>query len=316
MITWSKRLKSFLELEFKSSDAMRILITGASGFLGSALAGYWVERGHELCLLSRETSNLHRVSGLLDRVCLKKIERAEDVIEAVREFVPDAIVHTACTFGRRSESSLEMLDANLRFGVALLEAISQRDDRQTIFINAGSGLSQEVSLYALSKKHFAQWGEEISLRKPTSIKFINVILQQLYGPGDDPSKFTTRAIDACRRDEEFLAVSLGEQRRDFIYINDAVGAFDIILKNNDRFQQYDEIEVGSGVAVRVRDFLELVRRLANSKIRLDFGAVPYRKNEPKVCQADTGRLRSLGWVARYDLETGLKQTLNPYLAHP
>ena len=261
-----------------------------------------------MCLLVRPSSNIDRIASLLDRVQVKAVAVAEDCSEILRDFEPDAVVHTACSYGRRGESPLAVFDANVRLGVALFDAALTREDR-TIFINTGTVLAAEVSLYALSKTQFSQWGLALAREQPDRLQFIDVRLQQMYGPGDDCSKFTTQVIEACRTGKARLSLTAGEQRRDFIHIHDVVCAYDHILHGHRDFAASDTIEVGSGTAVSMREFVELVHRLTDATTTLDFGAVPYRTAEAMLCVADTARLRSLGWTPRFDLEAGIGQIL-------
>lgn len=288
---------------------MRILLTGSTGFLGSALAHHWVALGHELCLLVRPSSQTDRIASLLGRVTIKPIAIAEDCLDIVRDFVPDAVVHTACSYGRRGESPLAVLDANMRLGVALLNATVLREDGRTIFINTGTVLAPEVSLYALSKTQFSQWGMALAREQHQRLQFIEVRLQQMFGPGDDRSKFVSHVIETCRLNEARLALTAGEQLRDFIHINDVVSAYDSILHRSHTLATGDIIDVGSGFTVTMRQFVELVHGLAGSTTQLDFGAVPYRENEAMLCVADTSRLRALGWAPAFDLASGLRNTL-------
>lgn len=230
--------------------------------------------------------------------------------DLVTDFAPDAIVHTACAYGRTGESAIEVLDANVRFGVALLDAALADPGKRTVFINTGTVLEPGVSLYALSKLQFSAWGAATAADHRDRLTFIDVRLQQMYGPGDDITKFTTRVLESCRNNDTRLALTPGDQRRDFIHIDDVVHAYDTILGRRDEFAFSDTIDVGSGQAVRMRDFVEMVKRLTASSIQLDFGAVPYRPSEAMLCVADTRRLTSLGWRLRFDLESGLRQTLN------
>ncbi|ANH67598.1 NAD(P)-dependent oxidoreductase [Mitsuaria sp. 7] len=309
---------------------MRIVLTGPTGFLGSALARRWAADGHELLLLARPGSRTQRIDALLGesstlsssassasspsttvrRIRLVRADGMEAAAQALRDFAPDAVVHTACAYGRAGETPLDVLDANLRLGTALLQAAAAVQGRSPVsFLNTGTVLSPEVSLYALSKTQFSAWGATLAGQQPERLRFIDLRLQQMYGAGDDRSKFTTHVIESCRRNEPRLALTAGEQRRDFIHIDDVVDAYDRVLAARDGFAAADAIEVGSGDAVRMRDFVELTRRLTGAATQLDFGAVPYRAHEAMLCVADTARLRGLGWVPRFDLEAGLRQTL-------
>ncbi|MEJ7138202.1 NAD-dependent epimerase/dehydratase family protein [Amphibiibacter pelophylacis] len=293
---------------------MRILLTGPSGFLGSALVRFWAERGHELTLIARPSSCLDRLQDLLAAVKVMRASTPDELAAVVREAMPDAIVHTACSYGRKGESALDVMDANIRLGVSLLQAILERmsldDTPPTLFLNTGTVLEPRVSLYALSKSQFSAWGTTLAASTPQRLKFIDIRLQQMYGPGDDDSKFITQVIEACRQNKPRLALTEGEQLRDFIHIDDVVQAYDRILELRDQFATSDAIDVGSGEAVTIRSFVEMVRQLAGAETVLDFGAVQYRANEAMLCAADTARLRRLGWNPTVPLADGIRQLIN------
>ena len=292
---------------------MRILLTGPSGFAGSALAHFWAKRGHELWLLARPSSRLDRLADLPASVRVVRASRPDEVTAVACEAMPDAIVHTACSYGRKGESPLDVMDANMRLGIALLQSILDRDalgEPPALFMNTGTVLEPDVSLYALSKAQFSAWGAALAASKPQQLKFIDIRLQQMYGPGDDGSKFITHVIESCRQNVPRLALTKGEQLRDFIHIDDVVQAYDSILEKRHQFATSDAIDVGSGDAISMRSFVEMAKQLAGADTVLDFGAVNYRANEAMLCVADTTRLRSLGWNPTVPLADGLSQAIN------
>jgi CDP-paratose synthetase len=288
---------------------VRILLTGSTGFLGSALTRHWVDRGHELCLLIRHSSNTHRVEEFLDQVDVVREVNLEKVKNAVIQYAPDVIVHTACSYGRVGESPIELLDANVRLGIALLQAAVDGSGPRTQFVNTGTVLAPSVSLYALSKHQFSQWGSALCRQYPLRLQFVEVLLQQMYGAGDDRTKFIANVIESCRLNEPDLKLTPGEQLRDFIHIDDVVSAFDAIITHSSLIANYEQIDVGSGDAISMKSFVKLAHQIAQSKTELKFGVMPYRPAEPMHCVADPSRLRSLGWIPRFDLESGLNQTI-------
>jgi len=293
---------------------MRILLTGPGGFLGSALAKHWAMCGHELWLLARPSSHLERLQDLPASVQVVRASQADEVISVIREVRPDAVVHTACSYGRKGESVLDLVDANIRLGTVLLQAVLESNAREDtppiLFLNTGTVLEAGVSLYALSKTQFSAWGAALAASASNRLRFIDIRLQQMYGPGDDCTKFTTHVIEACRQNVARLALTEGEQLRDFIHIDDVVQAYDRILERSEQFAVSDVIDVGSGEAVTMRSFVELVKQLAGAETVLDFGAVPYRGNEAMLCVADTTRLRNLGWYPTVPLADGLRHLIN------
>ena len=290
---------------------MKILLTGATGFLGSALAKHWTQAGHQLTLLVRPTSSLRRVEALLPAVHLAKYSSDSDIVQLVQNTAPDVIVHTACAYGRLGESTLQVFDANVRLGLLLLDGVLRKESARRVgFINTGTGLEPSVSNYTLSKQQFAQWGDTLVQQNPTRLQFVNIRLQHMFGPGDDPSKFTSHVLHACQQHQPQLALTAGEQRRDFIYIDDVVSAYDVLAKQMNQLADSDQVDVGSGDSPPVRSFVEQVHALTGSRTELQFGAIPYRANEAMLCQADTRRLQKLGWRPAYSLEQGIQKTID------
>ena len=287
---------------------MNIVLTGASGFLGSALALHLLDAGHRVALLLRPTSRLDRLRGQEAAFDIARCASDDEVDALIRRVQPDVLIHTACAYGRQRESLLQLADANLRLGLVLLQAL-QDTGRPVTFINTGTVLAPEVSPYALTKHQFAQWGRFLAAQSAGQLRFVNVLLQHMYGPGDDPSKFTTHVLHACHRNEPTLKLTAGEQARDFIYIHDVVSAYATLVDRLDELEAVLDIEVGSGVAPTIREFVETVHRLTASRTELLFGALPYRANEAMHCQADISRMKALGWQPRFDLEAGLRRTL-------
>ena len=287
---------------------MKILLTGASGFLGSALARHWRNTGNQVALLLRPTSQLHRMRGLDASFDIGRCTTDAEVDAFVRKVQPEVVVHTACAYGRQGEPSLQLFDANLRFGLLILQAL-QHSAQPVSFINTGSALAPEISPYALSKYQFAQWGRMLATQSMEKLRFVNVLLQHMYGPGDDASKFTTHVLHACQRNDPVLKLTAGEQARDFIYIDDVVSAYDTLLTQRHQVDAVLDIEVGSGVAPTIRQFVETAHRLTASRTELLFGALPYRANEAMHCLANVERIKKLGWEPAYDLNAGLKKTI-------
>lgn len=287
---------------------MKILLTGASGFLGSALALHWRNTGHQVALLLRPTSQLHRLRGFDASFDIGRCTTDAEVEAFVRKVQPEVVVHTACAYGRQGETSLQLFDANLRLGLVILQAL-QHTAQPVSFINTGSALEPDVSPYALSKHQFAQWGRMLAAQLGGKLRFVNVLLQHMYGPGDDASKFTTHVLQACHRNEPVLQLTVGEQARDFIYIDDVVSAYDTLLTQSHQLDAVLDIEVGSGVAPTIRQFVETAHHLTASRTELLFGALPYRANEAMHCRANIERMTQLGWHPAFDLNAGLKKTI-------
>jgi CDP-paratose synthetase len=287
---------------------MTVLITGASGFMGSAIALHLRELGCQVVLLLRSTSSLYRLRGRQAFFEVWRYNTNEEIASFVRRTLPDVVIHTACSYGRHSETFAQLSDANIRYGQTIMLALISIEKPVT-FINTGTVLNFNVSPYALTKHQFSKWGRFLANVHPSQLRFINVLLQHMYGPGDDLSKFTTHVINACHHNEKTLNLTAGDQRRDFIYIDDVVSAYSTLLQQRDKLEKTLDIEVGTGVSTSIREFVQTVHRLTSSCTELQFGALPYRPNEPMHCQANINRMRELGWQPKFELEQGLKRTI-------
>jgi nucleoside-diphosphate-sugar epimerase len=140
---------------------------------------------------------------------------------------------------------------------------------------------------------------------------INVALEHFYGPCDDSSKFVTYIIHSLLSNVELIKLTEGRQKRDFIYIDDVVSAFMTIIKKIPTFEhRYCRFEVGSSKTVEIREFVQLAKEVCcNNKTNLDFGAIPYRKNEVMSSDVNISELCSLGWHPKISLLNGLKNTI-------
>lgn len=282
-----------------------LLITGATGYLGSHLVRALLAAGHRVAILKRATSNLSRLDDCIPRLAVFNIEDSLDLPFKSLGHV-DAVIHTATCYGRGGEKTSEIFETNTVFPLQLLETATFFNTDN--FFNTDTILYKYLNDYALSKHHLVEWGK--SFADAGKINFINIKLEHIYGAGDDSSKFATHVIHACLNNIDELKLTLGEQRRDFIHIDDVVSAYLCLLENTGKVRQgFSELGVGSGQAISIRDFVNTVHWLTASQTKLEFGAYPYREHELMHSETNLSGLLKLGWQCRYDIETGLKQVI-------
>jgi len=279
-------------------------MTGATGFLGSKLLERLVEQfdGYKVTVIKRSFSNIKRISHLkFDYFDIDQIKFSE----LFKEKRYDAIVHCATNYGRNHEKSSEIIESNLVLPLKLLELGVSHGVQ--IFINTDTILDKNVSDYSLSKKHFRNWLEKFSDR----INCINLSLEHFYGPGDNDSKFVTDIIRKLLMNVPSLDLTEGNQTRDFIYIDDVVSAIVVLLlKNQNKSTGYSNFDIGSGASISIKEFVSLVKKhCVNDSTFLNFGAIPYRINEPMQVKVDTSELNKLGWKCNWNIDTGLIQTI-------
>ena len=283
---------------------MTILLTGATGFLGSHLLKALINKGYEVVVLKRSTSNMWRLKGFentfksydIDQVPLQK---------AFEEQYIDTIIHTACVYGRKGESIQQILETNLMLGIELLNTGTFFNTET--FFNTGTFLYKYLNYYALSKKQFEEWLQLAS----DKIQVVNLKLEHMFGEQDGNDKFTSWILNELQQEKNIIPLTAGTQKRDFIYIDDVVSAYLTCLEQAPQLKAFNDIEVGTGVLTPVKTFVILVKEVLEKlkgkpiKTQLNFGALPYREGEIMEPQVDNHILRSLGWKPKKSLEENI-----------
>jgi CDP-paratose synthetase len=284
--------------------AESILLTGATGFLGARILEDLVNRGHSVIVLKRSFSDTSRIRPLLEKVRTHDIDRGP-LRKLFEEAKVGTIIHCATNYGRKSIEPTQIIEANLLLPLTLLQLAREFGTR--CFINTDSILDRKVSHYSLSKKQFLEWLKLFS----KDLSCVNVALEHFYGPFDDPSKFVSKIVGELLRNVPRIDLTVGVQKRDFVYVDDVVAAFRHVQEfASHQAAGYFPFEVGSGELVRIRDFVELVKKLSgNTKTELKFGAIPLRENEVMESRLDLSALNALGWKPQVALEKGLSQMI-------
>jgi len=281
-------------------------MTGATGFLGSKLLARLTSdpEQYEVTVLKRSTSDTWRIANLLPDLASFDLDRTpiRDVFGAIPF---DTILHCATDYGRKPVPRSEMIEANLMLPLRLLE--TGIDHGVHTFISTDTMLDKNVSDYTLSKRQFREWLQSLSTR----IAGINMVLEHFYGPGDDATKFVSSILRSLLNKETSISLTPGLQRRDFIYVDDVVDAFLCVMQAlGSETGGYFDFEVGSGRSVSIQEFVTMARGICGNEItRLEFGALPYRPNEPMEVAVNVSKLHAFGWCAKYDLHEGLRQTV-------
>ncbi|MBS1205012.1 MAG: paratose synthase [Proteobacteria bacterium] len=275
------------------SNHMKILVSGASGYLGRQLIAFFSNKC-TVAGLSRR-----KISGDNNWLQINTLEN--DWLSKVIEFDADIIINTVTCYGRNNESLSTMVESNILFPLRLLEAVLSGEN---VFINCGTSLPAQTNKYALTKHQFVDLAKSLLNNEAINTSFINLKLEHFYGEFDADSKFTSMLIRKCLVNENINLTS-GVQKRDFIYLSDLLSAFEVIINHQASFEKFDEVDVGSGESVSLREFAELVRRSTGSKSVLNFGAIESRSNELMYSCADTARLSAMGWYRKYSHEDAI-----------
>jgi len=298
---------------------MRVLITGAGGFIGSQVARQVVKDGHSVWAVLRAGASAERLTDCLDRLSLVRLDLRDggEVRRVVLEVRPDCAIHLAwyAVPGRylTATENLECASMSLFLAQALAEAGCKRlvaagscaeYDWDYGFLSEASTPLRPRSLYGVCKSST----QEIlcAYCEQTPIKFAWTRFFYLYGPGE-PQVRLVPSVTLALLSGEVANCSSGEQIRDYLHVEDAGSAVWAVARSS----LSGPVNIGSGEPVRVRTLLETLGRILRLGHRIAFGALQAPAGEPPLLVADVRKLKTgTDWSPAWGLEDGLRQTVS------
>ena len=116
-------------------------------------------------------------------------------------------------------------------------------------------------------------------------------------------------ISKMLANENQIELTKGEQNRDFLYISDLLNVYDLIIENKNKFNTYEEFNVGIGVNTNLKYILNYIKKTTLSKSVLKFGVIPYRKGELMSSDNDISKIEKLGWSPKISIEEGINNVI-------
>lgn len=291
-----------------------ILLTGATGFLGSHLLEKFFKEGHKIIILKRSFSNTWRINHIFNKIISYDVDK-ENLETPFKENKIDIVIHTATKYGRKNEKASEILKSNLIFSLELLQVATFYNAdtffNTDTFSNTDTVLCKYLNYYSLSKKQFVEWTKLFC----NKIKIINLKLEHMYGEKDDLTKFIPFIIKQLLMNVEKIKLTKGEQKRDFVYVSDVVNAYyDIFLQVGNFAKDFHEYEIGSGEAIKIKSIVQILKKLTNNKNTiLSFGDLPYRENEIMESKSNIKKIKEeIGWQPQVELKEGLLKIIDWY----
>jgi nucleoside-diphosphate-sugar epimerase len=283
---------------------MNILLTGATGFIGSYLLKALIKKHHNVTIIKRKVSNMRRVQEVLDKVQVYDIDKI-NIEKIFDENKFDAVIHCAATYIRDTETFFKSFSANVFFPMQILENAARTKVKK--FINTQTSLplikGSPTYNYVFSKKVFA----DSAVAYSDNIDFINITLGYVFGPYEDKIKVLPFVIDSCIKNVDEINLTSCKQKRDFIYIDDVIEAYLKILKI--KKGQGNNFEAGLGKAVALKEVVINIKKVTHSKTKLNFGALLQRLGEPKEIKSNNKTLLALGWKPKFSIERGIKNII-------
>jgi len=293
----------------------RVLITGAAGFIGRRLTGALVAAGAEVSILETPVADLSPLRQLFPQLCHHPVDIRDEaaVRHALHASQPEYVFHLAAVGVTNPFLPLELaLAVNLYGAINLFRAGFENDSPPIRLVHTGTpyeyggGMGQEpypISPYAASKA--AAFAVARMFQRTQDWPIVTVRPFQVYGPGQSERALIPAAILAAQAGRPFRMTG-GEQKRDFIYVDDVALGYLLAAVNGVNGHSYD---LGWGQTLSLRTVINRLYAIVGDESRPVFGALPYRPGEIWELQADaSAAAQELGWTPQVTLEEGLTLT--------
>jgi UDP-glucuronate 4-epimerase len=323
---------------------MNILVTGAAGFIGAALAKVLLERGDSVVGIDN-LNDYYDVNLKLSRLAeievyagfsflkldISNREAIKDLFES-NEF--DVVVNLAAQAGVRYsiENPAAYIDSNLVGFANILEGCRQQKVANLVYASSSSvyGANKEypfsenhpvnhpVSLYAATKKSNELMAHSYSSlydMSVTGLRFFTV-----YGPSGRPDMAPFLFTDKILRDKEIQVFNNGEMFRDFTYIDDIVtGVIDVIdnpAKKNENWNPekpeastsycaYRILNIGNDKPTKLMDFIKAIEKASGKKAKIDLK--PMQPGDVVGTAASIIKLKAInGFEPKTDINDGIQ----------
>ncbi len=296
-----------------SFSGKRALVTGASGFIGSALARRLAQLGAQVHGVSRQSQP---ADEYVTRWWQCPLEQIDSVRAMLADVKPDLIFHLASTpVGARAlELVLPLFHSNLHSTVNLLTAATEHGCERILLTgsleepNVGPDWPVPSSPYAASKFAAATYGRMFHALFNSPI--INMRVFMVYGPGQKDLKKLIPYVTLALLKGEHPQLSSGVREVDWIYVDDVVEGY--LAAAVAPGAEGSTVDIGTGRLHSVRIVAEELFKLINPNLKPTFGSVAERPMEQvRAANADES-FRRIGWRAQVDLREGLSRTVDWY----
>lgn len=294
-----------------------VVLTGATGFIGSAVLRSLVSSGSRPTVLLRLNSSLARLSGMtgFDTLTYSGMQD-ERTMRALEQRRPDIFIHCGWRgVGARDRHEAFQITENVPMTLDTVELAAAAGCRQWIGLgshaeygNQNCRLTEDAPTRPTTtygKAKLAAGVAALALAEVREMAGLWLRIFSTYGPGDSPEWLISYVI------HELLALRAPQLTRceqfwDYLFVDDAASA--IVAAADGRLEGV--FNLGSGTASPLKDYVETVRNELHSPLQPVYGSIPYRPDQVMHLEADISRFaEATGWKPRTSIEDGIRSTV-------
>lgn len=288
---------------------MKILITGATGFVGQHLIPKLDKYNYKLIVRNISAVYTNETQILCD------IDNLEAFRKSIKEYNPDVVIHLASFLTSADDITniKNIIDSNILFTSILLESLKNTDVK--MFINTGSfaeyydDKTKPNPAYFYSASKLAVRPIIEYFKNIIGFKSINIIPYTIYGGKSKSKKVIDFIIDSIKS-EIPIDMTSGKQVLDFIHVDDIVDFYVHCLKNIELLTDDAAYHLGTGIGTSIKQIAYLIENKTAKKANINWGAKEYRPMDIMKAIAPINKLeKELKWKPKVSVEDGINKIL-------
>ncbi len=281
---------------------MKVLVTGATGFIGACLTRRFLKLGHDIHAFVRNESNKWRIADIEKDIALHIVDLrdAHAVEQSVSAIKPDKIIHLATYGGFTFQKDvLSIFGANLLGTVNLIHACEKTGF--DCFINTGSSseygmkslamqesdLLEPLGDYGVSKAAATLFCRSEAIQK--NLPIVNLRIFSPYGPWDAPQRLIPYVVSSALNGRN-PELSNRDYVRDYIFIDDVIDAYSAVM--NATIIPGEIYNIGSGKQSSIGEVVEKILCASGGNVVPSWGSERSKRHEPANWVADVRKMKT------------------------
>lgn len=294
---------------------MKVIITGATGFIGRNLVNNILQNQINIDLLlpcrdivgATTLFNTHRFHNI-------RVVSSEDWT-SITDFKPEIVIHLAAFSSSNHDVDTigRLFESNIMYGIKLLNALHNCPSMR-LFVNTGSFAEYRMGpwtidnayLYSATKSAFRPLLDFYA--KLSGYKYITAIPYSVYGGKSNVKRLFDYMLNAINSKEP-VDMTGGEQVLDFIHVDDVCEFYLSTILNFEKYMNFNqgkEFHIGTGFGHSIREVAHIIESITGKSLNVNWGALPYRERDTMYAVAPISGNENM-WHSKVALQEGIQK---------